>query len=85
VRKGETDQPGFHKLALAPLTVHMSQMLGMGTVGCAYRGSEICLICPYASKVALECDWRCWQCTSGGGARAGRMDRKRAWMRRWVV
>lgn len=62
MREGETYMPGLHALALDRLKPYMSRQLCMGATGCAYRGSSTCLVCPYAEKIAMECDWRCWQC-----------------------
>ena len=40
----------------------LAGQLGFGDIGCAYRGSLFCLICPYADRIAKECDWQCYQC-----------------------
>lgn len=33
--------------------------LSMGQVGCQYRGSLVCLACPWAARIARECDYDC--------------------------
>ena len=40
----------------------LADQLGFGDIGCAYRGSLFCLACPYADRIAKECDWQCYQC-----------------------
>jgi len=56
-----TEPPdGYNKLANGLLTESKAKALGMGAVGCAFRGSLICLRCPYPPK--RKCDWWCSRC-----------------------
>ena len=44
------------------LTATAARLLGMGPVGCAYRGRMTCFDCPYAHRIARLCDYKCSKC-----------------------
>jgi hypothetical protein len=60
---------GLNALANGLIKPWMAKDLGLGLVGCAYRGSLVCLQCPWAPL--QECDWNCGKCDSRALCKCG--------------
>ena len=78
--QGSSIEPGMCVLANGRMKPYLVRQLGMGEKGCAYRGTTMCHCCPYAQRIALECDWNCakcneqWHCPCGQDGQEDRVD-----------
>jgi hypothetical protein len=57
--RGNATRAGFNAMARHGMTPSMAHTLGLGELGCPWRGSVECRLCPLADFVARECDYCC--------------------------
>ena len=52
------------QVMIGPMSPAMARNLGFSAEGCPYRGSLVCLRCPF--EPAAECEYRCVAKSNGG-------------------
>lgn len=61
-RMGGDTLDGLCELAAGKLELKIAKRIGISRYGCKWRGSPVCLRCPFADRIARLCDYQCGRC-----------------------